>query len=57
LALAAALGAGMTASAGLRPAKVSRWLGLSLVRHAFGGFQQQLLVELRRVWNDSTPNG
>ena len=38
-ALAAALGAGMAASAGLRPARISRWLGGSLVRQALGGLR------------------
>jgi len=55
-ALAAALGAGMAASAGLRPGRMSQRLGLSLVRRAFGGFQQHLWAELRRIWNDSTPD-
>jgi hypothetical protein len=51
--LAAALGAGLAASAGLRSGWVSRWLGLSLVRQALGGFQQHLWAELRRMWTDS----
>ena len=55
-ALAAALGVGMAVSAGLRPGRMSRWLGLSLVRHAFGGFQQQFWAELRRIWTDTTPD-
>lgn len=55
-ALAAALGVGMAASAGLRPGRLSRWLGLSLVRQAFGGFQQQFRAELGRIWKDTTPN-
>ena len=53
--MAAAIGAGMTASNVLRPRRIARWLGSSLVRHAFDGFQQQLWNELRRVWKDSTP--
>jgi len=52
-ALAAALGAGMAASSALRPAKISRWLGHALVQKAFGGFQQQLWAELRRIWSES----
>ncbi len=52
-AVAAALGAGMAASAGLKPARLSRSLGLSLVRHAVGKFQQELWAELRRVWSDA----
>jgi hypothetical protein len=51
-ALAAALGAGMAASTALRPGRISRWLGHALVHKAFGGFQQQLWAELRRVWTD-----
>ena len=53
--LAAALGAGLAASAGLKPARVSRWLGLALVRRSLGGFQQHLWAELQRIWTDSTP--
>jgi hypothetical protein len=52
-ALAAAVGAGLAASAGLKPARMSRWLGLSLVRHALGGVRQQLWAELARVWSES----
>jgi hypothetical protein len=52
-ALAAALGAGMTASNVFRPRRIVRWLGSSLVRQAFGGIGQQLWSELRRVWNES----
>jgi hypothetical protein len=52
-ALAAALGAGMTASSVLQPGRIARWLGRSLMRQAFGGFQQQLWNELGRVWKDS----
>lgn len=54
--LAAAFGVGMAASAGLKPGRWSRWLGLSLVRHALGGFQQHLSADLRQVWTDSTPD-
>jgi hypothetical protein len=53
LALAAALGAGLVASAGFRPARVSRRLGLSLVRHALGGARQHLRAELERIWSDA----
>ena len=55
-ALAAALGAGMTASNVLRPRRIAGWLGHSLVRQALGEFQRQLWNELRRVWKDPTPN-
>jgi hypothetical protein len=52
-ALTAALGAGMAASSALSPGRVSRWLGNTLIHNAFGGFQQQLWAELKRVWIDS----
>ncbi len=55
-AMAAALGAGMTASSLLRPARITRWLGRSIIQQAFGGFQQQLWNELRKTWTESTPN-
>jgi len=54
-AMATALGAGWAASAGLKPAALSRWLGLALVRHGLGGIQQRLWADLQRVWTDSTP--
>ena len=52
-AMAAALGAGMAASAGLQPARLSRRLGLLLVRQALGKFQQTLRGELQRIWSDA----
>ena len=52
-ALAAALGAGLAASAGFRPSRICRRLGLSLVRHAIGGVRQGLWTELRQIWTDS----
>jgi hypothetical protein len=54
--LAAALGAGLAASAGLKPGRVSRWLGLSLMRHALGGLQRHFRADLRNTWTDSTPD-
>lgn len=54
-ALAAALGAGLAVSGALKSGRIPRWLGLTLIRRAFGGFQQQLWAELHRVWTDSTP--
>jgi hypothetical protein len=56
LALAAALGAGMTASSLLRSGRIARWLGRSMLSHAFSGFHRQLWNELRRVWTKSTPD-
>lgn len=52
--IAAALGAGLAVSAGLSPARISRWLGLSLVRHAVHGFKRQFWDELWRVWDESS---
>jgi hypothetical protein len=49
-ALLAAMGAGMTASTGLKRGRMSRWLGMSLVHQAFGGFQQAFWDELKRIW-------
>ena len=54
-ALAAALGTGLAASAGLKPSRLSRWLGLALVRQGLGGIQQRLWADLQRIWTDSTP--
>jgi hypothetical protein len=54
-ALAAALGAGLAASAGLRPAQVSRWLGTSLASRALDEFKRLLAAELKHVWTRSTP--
>jgi hypothetical protein len=55
-ALAAALGAGMTAANVLRPGRIARWLGNSFVRQAFGGLGQHLWHELQRIWKDSNRN-
>jgi hypothetical protein len=54
-ALAAALGAGLVASAGLKPRRMSRWLGLSLVGGAYGQFRRRLWADLLKVWANSTP--
>jgi hypothetical protein len=55
VALAAALGAGMTASAALRRERFARWLGRCLLRGAMGGFQRHLRNELLQIWKDLTP--
>jgi hypothetical protein len=55
-ALAAALGAGLAASAGWRRGRMSRWLGLSLVRRSLGGFEQRLWADLKQIWTDATPD-
>ena len=49
MALAAALGAGLTASSLLRPKRVARWLGDSLLRQAMGGLRQTLWDEFRQI--------
>jgi hypothetical protein len=54
-ALAAAMGAGFTASAGWKRGRMSRWLGLSLVRCALGGFEHHLWADLKQIWTDATP--
>jgi len=54
-ALAAALGTGWAASAGLKPSVWSRWLGLALVRHGLGGIQRRLWADIQRIWTDSMP--
>jgi hypothetical protein len=51
-AMAAALGAGIAASTGLKPARLSRRLGFSLVRYALAKFQQSLLAEFWRLASD-----
>ena len=48
----AALGGGMAASTMLRPARLSRWLGRSLVSHALGALRQQIWDEARDIWKD-----
>ena len=55
-AVVAALGAGMAAAAGLKPRRLSRRLGLDLLRQAFDGFKRQLWAELRRIWTESPPD-
>jgi len=52
-ALAAALGAGFAASAGLKPGRLSRWLGLALVGQAWSGFQRQFWAELKQIWTNA----
>jgi hypothetical protein len=55
-ALTAALGASMAASAGLKPARLSRRLGLLLVRHTCGKLGQELWAELWRAGSDVISN-
>lgn len=54
-AVTAALGAGLVASAGLSPARLSRWLGHRLLRRAADGAGRHFWRELRQIWADSTP--
>ena len=54
-AVTAALGFGLAVSAGLSRGRVSRWLGLSLLRRAADGAAGRFWQELRQVWADSAP--
>jgi hypothetical protein len=54
-AVTAALGAGLAASAGLSRGRVSRWLGLSLLRRGAEGAAARFWQELGQIWADSTP--
>ena len=54
-AVTAALGFGLAVSAGLSSGRVSRWLGLRLLRRAADGAADRFWQELRQVWADSTP--
>jgi hypothetical protein len=49
--LAAALGAGMTAANLLRPRRMARWLGSSLVHQALGELLQTFWNDVTRAWN------
>ncbi len=50
-AVVAALGLGLTLSAGLSPRRVSRWLGTSLASAAFSALRQGLWRDVMKVWN------
>ena len=54
-AVAAALGAGLAVSAGLSAGRLSRWIGLRLMRQAGGRFVEQMRKELAEVWKNSAP--
>ncbi len=49
-ALTAALGGGMAASTLLRPARLSRWLGRSLLDHALAGLRQKIWDDVKGIW-------
>jgi hypothetical protein len=55
-AMTLAVGAGIAASAGLRPGRVTRRMGVSLVERALGHVRTHLWAELQRVWAESTPD-
>lgn len=55
-AVTAAFGFGLAASAGLSTRRISRWLGLRLLRRAIDRAGRQLRQELRQIWADSTPS-
>ena len=50
-----ALGVGLALSAGLSARRLSRWLGMRLIRHAADHAWGQVRRELRQIWADSTP--
>jgi hypothetical protein len=54
-AVAAALGLGRAASAGLSGRWISRRLGLRLVRRAADGLASRCWQELQQIWADSAP--
>ncbi len=55
-AVTAALGIGLAASAGLSAGRLSRWLGLRLLRRAAEGASGRFWQELRQIWADSAPH-
>ena len=54
-AVTAALGVGLAAYAGLSTGRLSRWLGLRLLRRAAEGAGGRFSEELRQIWADSDP--
>jgi hypothetical protein len=54
-AIMAALGAGLALSAGLSGRRLSRWLGLRLMRQAWDTAAGRLRQEIDRLWRESTP--
>ena len=54
-AIVGALGAGMVVSAGSARRRLTRWLGLRLVRRASDQLSRALWRELRQIWADATP--
>jgi hypothetical protein len=54
-AVTAAFGIGLAASAGLSARRISRWLGLRLLRRAAAGAAGQIWQELKQIWADSAP--
>lgn len=54
--LAAALGAGLAASAALRPMAITRWMARAMLMKSFGGIARGLTAELTRIWTQSNPH-
>ena len=54
-AILAALGAGLSFSAGLSFGRIAHWLGLRMVRSALDRVAGSVWDELRRVWAESAP--
>ncbi len=53
-AVVAALGAGLAISAGLKPHRLARWLGLRMVRRAADRAGRIAWHELEQIWADSS---
>ncbi|MBN2473369.1 MAG: hypothetical protein JXB62_02080 [Pirellulales bacterium] len=52
----AALGVGLALAAGLSTRRLSRWVGMRMVRRAADHVTDRIWRELRQVWTDSTPD-
>ena len=53
--IVAALGVGLALSAGLSARRLSRWLGLRMIRRAADQATGHLWQELAQIWADSSP--
>jgi len=56
-AMAAALGLGMTFSAGLSPRRLPRWLGTSLVGAAISAMRQGVWRDVMKLWENAESRG
>jgi hypothetical protein len=55
-AILAALGVGLSLSAGLRAGHLTRWVGLRLIRGGLSTAGHAFWRELQQIWAASTPN-